>query len=147
MKPAEQAVESDEAGLEREDAVELCRERGLALRGWTLAIGFEIAVERPDRGAHGGLGGAVLRREGVELVNQAFGMDPAQGMPADIELAGVVADDDALAQETVGLDAAPQRALGGDQHRVGIDLEGRDPELLKVCVPGRLIGEAAVAMW
>jgi len=27
---------------------------------------------------------------------------------ADIELAGVVADDDALAQETVGLDAAPK---------------------------------------
>jgi hypothetical protein len=30
-------------------------------------------------------------------VNQALGMDPAQAMPADVELAGVVADDDALA--------------------------------------------------
>jgi len=37
-------------------------------------------------------------------------------------------------------------ALGGDQHGVRIDLQGRDAELLKVRVPGRLIGEAAVGM-
>jgi hypothetical protein len=30
--------------------------------------------------------------EGVELVDQAFGMDPTQGVTADRELAGIVAD-------------------------------------------------------
>src|ERR1700693_3719784 len=70
MKPAEQAVEGDEAGVEREDAVELCRQGGLARRAWMLAIVFEIAVERPDCGAAAVLGEAVLVRESVELVNQ-----------------------------------------------------------------------------
>jgi hypothetical protein len=63
-----------------------------------------------------------LIREGIELVNQALGMNPAQAMLADLELSGVVADDHALAQEAVVLNAAPQRTFGGDQHRVGIDL-------------------------
>jgi hypothetical protein len=49
-----------------------------------LAIAFEIAVECPDCGAHGGLGGAILLRESVELVNQAFSkpaMCSAPGSP------------------------------------------------------------------
>src|SRR5260221_3916252 len=50
-------------------------------------------------------------------------LNPAQAMLADIELPGVVADDHAVAQETVGLNAAPQRAFGGDQHGVRIDLQ------------------------
>src|ERR1700688_3069614 len=74
-------------------------------------------------------------------------MDPAQAMLADIELAGVVADDHGVAQEAVGLDAAPQGAFGGDQHRIGIDLEGGDAELFKMRVPGPLVGEAAVGMF
>jgi hypothetical protein len=60
MKPAEQAVEGDEAGVESEDAVELCRESGLAWRGWGATVGLDIAIELPDRRADGGLGGAVL---------------------------------------------------------------------------------------
>jgi hypothetical protein len=60
----------DEAGLEREDAVEFCRERGLGRRGSRATVGLEIAMELPDRGADGDGGGAVLVREGVELVNE-----------------------------------------------------------------------------
>jgi hypothetical protein len=45
-------------------------------------------------------------------------MNPAQGVAADIELAGIVAEDDGLGQEAVRLDAAPQRALGGEADRV-----------------------------
>ena len=60
----------DEAGLERDDAVELRCEGGLARRGWRATVGFEIAIELPDRRADGGLGEAVVVREGVELVNQ-----------------------------------------------------------------------------
>jgi hypothetical protein len=44
MEPCQQAVESDETGLAREDAVEACAQGGLALPGGMLAIGFEIAI-------------------------------------------------------------------------------------------------------
>jgi hypothetical protein len=40
-------------------------------------------------------------------------MNPAQAMLTDLELSGVAADDHAVAQETVVLNAAPQRAFGG----------------------------------
>jgi hypothetical protein len=49
------------------------------------------------------LGGALLMREGVELVNEALGMDPAQAVLADIELTGVVADDNGVGQKAVRL--------------------------------------------
>ena len=97
MKPREQAVEGDEAGFAGEDAIERGFEISLALGGGRATIGLEIAVELPDGGAHACLGGAVLIREGVEPVNQALGMNPAQAMLADLELSGVVADDHALA--------------------------------------------------
>ena len=79
-------------GLAREDAVEPCPQGGLALRGRMLAIGFEIAIEPPDQRARSALSLALFIREGVELVNEALGMDPAQAMRADVELPGVIAD-------------------------------------------------------
>jgi hypothetical protein len=88
-----------------------------------------------------------LIREGVEPVNQALGMNPAQAMLADLELSGIVADDHALAREAVVLDAAPQCAFGGDQHRVRIDLEGGDAELFQMRGPRRLIGEIMIGMF
>jgi hypothetical protein len=57
-------------------------------------------------------------------------------VPADIELTDVVADDHRVAQQAVGLDAAPQGAFGGNQHRIGIDLEGGDAEFFKMRFPG-----------
>src|SRR5260370_33427345 len=42
-------------------------------------------------------------------------------MLTDGELAGVVTDNPPLTQKLVRLDAAPQRALGGDLYRVGGD--------------------------
>ena len=74
-------------------------------------------------------------------------MNPAQAVLANIELPGIVADDYTVAQKAVGLDAAPQRAFGGDQHGVRIDLQGRDAELFQVRRPGLLIGEVAVGMF
>ncbi len=41
-----------------------------------------------------GLRGPVLLGESVKLVDEPFAMDPAQGVAADVELAGVVAEDD-----------------------------------------------------
>ena len=85
MKPCEQAIERDEAGLAGEDAIELGFQIGLALRRGRTTVDLEIAIELPDGGAHARLGGTVLIREGVELVNQTLGMNPAQTMLADIE--------------------------------------------------------------
>ena len=62
----------------------------------------------------------LLIREGVEPVDEPLGMDPAQAVLADIELTGLVADDDGVGQEAMRLDAAPQGALGRDQNRVGV---------------------------
>jgi hypothetical protein len=83
VKPREQTVEGDEAGFAGEDAIELGFQNSLALRGRRATAGLELAVELPDGGTHGGLVGAVLVREGVELVNQAPGMNPAQAMLTD----------------------------------------------------------------
>ena len=90
VEPREQTVEGDEAGLAREDAIEPRPHCGLALFGGSATIGLEFTIEVPDQLADSGLGSAVLVGEGVELVNQALGMNPAQAMLADIELTGVV---------------------------------------------------------
>jgi len=66
------------------------------------------------------------------LWNQTLGMDPAQAVLTDVELPGIIADNHGVGQEAVRLDAAPQRSLGGDQHRIGVDLQSRDAELFKV---------------
>ena len=79
VEPREQTVEGDEAGLAREDAVEPRPQCGLALFAGSATIGLEIGVELPDQLADGGLGGAVLIGEGVELVNQALGNEPSTG--------------------------------------------------------------------
>src|SRR5580700_554060 len=99
VEPCEQTIEGDKAGLALEDAFEPCPQGGLALFGGSAAIGLEIAVELPDQLADGGLSGAVLVGESVELVNQALGMDPAQAVLADVELTGVIADDHGVGQE------------------------------------------------
>ena len=80
---AEQAVEGDEAGLAREDAVEPRPQGGLALAGRMLAIGFEIAIEPPDQRAHSALGLTLLIGEGIELVNEVIAITLAQTRLSD----------------------------------------------------------------
>ncbi len=87
----EQAVESCEAGLVAEDAIEPRRQGRLARRGRMAAPSLETAVEPPDQAADAALRGALGVGERIEFVDQTFGMDPAEAMLADIELAGVVA--------------------------------------------------------
>ncbi len=84
--------------------------------------------------------------ERIEFVNQTFGVDPAQAMLADIELAGVVADDHSVGEQAMRLDAAPQSAFGGDQHGIGMDLQGGDAGPLQMSVPRCAIGEDAILM-
>src|SRR5262249_46691113 len=96
MESFEQAVERDEAGLTREDAIEPRHQGRFALFGWREAIGLEIAVEAPNQAADVALGFAVLIGEGIKLVNEALGMDPTKSVFTDVELAGVIADDDGI---------------------------------------------------
>src|SRR5258707_1149567 len=144
MEPRKQAVEGDEAGLAREDAIEAGLQGGLTRRGRTLAIGFEIAIEAPDQRADAAVGDGLLIREGVELVNEALGMNPAQAVLADIELTCIITDDDGVGQKAMCLDAAPQGALSGDHDGIGIDRESRDAEPIEMGGPGGLIGEGFV---
>jgi len=67
-------------------------------------------------------------------------------MLADIELAGVVADDHGVGEQAMRLEAAPQSAFGGDQRGIGMDLEGADAEPVQMSVPRRPIGEDAIGM-
>ena len=83
--------------------------------------------------------------EGVELMHEPLGMDPAQAVAADIELAAIVADDGGVGEQPVRLDAAPERPLGRDQPRIGRDLEGGDAEPVKMGPPCRLVGEVLVS--
>lgn len=46
----------------------------------------------------------------------------------------------------MGGDGAPQGALGGDHHRVGMNLEAGDAQGVEMSIPRRLIREAAVKM-
>ena len=70
----------------------------------------------------------------------------AQGVMADRELAGIITDQHGIRQKAVGLDAAPQRPLGGDQRRVGGHPQRRDAEPVEVPLLGGLIGEVPVGM-
>jgi len=114
---ASKTVEGGEAGLAAEDAIEPRRQGRLARRGWMAAPSLETAVEQPDQAADAALRGALGVGERIELVNQALGMNPAEAMRADIELAGVVADDHGIGEQAMRLDAAPQSAFGGESAR------------------------------
>ena len=72
---------------------------------------------------------------GDELVDEPLGVDPAQRVDADAELAGVVGDDDGLAEQALGLDRAPQRRFAGHAHRVGRDPQIGEAERAQVAHP------------
>src|ERR1700724_1048864 len=141
MKPCEQTVEGDESGLAREDAVEACPQGSLALPARISAIGFEVAIERPDQFTNAGLRFALLIGEGIECVNETLGMNPAQAMLADIELTGGITDDHRVGQKAMRYDAAPQGSFGGNHDGIGMDLESQDAKPVEMRSPGCLIGE------
>lgn len=81
-------------------------------------VRLEIGIEGPDKLAHVLLGGMLLIRGGVQFMDQPFRMYPAQSVPADGELSGIVAQQHGIVQEAMRVDAAPLSPLGGDLHRV-----------------------------
>ena len=88
--------------------------------------------------------------ESVQLMHQPFRMNPAQRVPADVELTGIVAQHHGVLQKPLRVDAAPLSPFGGDQHRVLDDrqtgLRGRDDaKPVQMRLPCRLIDEARLA--
>jgi hypothetical protein len=146
VQPLEQTIERDEAGASAEDALEPGKQFATALCGGFAAIRLEVSIEPPDQRADAFLRGTVQIGEHVEFVDQPFCMHPTQRMPADGKLASVVTDDHHIAQQSVRLDAAPQRAFGGDAGRVGRDLQGADAKAVEMHPPGSLIGELRLPM-
>ena len=71
-------------------------------------------------------------------MHQSLCMDPTQRMSANGKLTGIIADDDGVAQEAVGMNAAPQCALGRDLHRVWSDVQSTDAEAVEMRLPGEL---------
>ena len=88
----------------------------------------------------------VLVGEGIELMDQPLGMNPAQAVGADLELPGIVAHDHGAGEQAMGLDAAPERPFGSDLDRIGRHVERCDGELLQMGLPRSLVGEALVRM-
>src|SRR5215472_4556869 len=146
MQPRQEAIEGDEAGAALEDAIKTDLHLGLAAARGLLFVGDEVAVEPPDQGANPLLGHASVLGECVELVDETLGMHPAQGMAPDIELPGVVTDDDSIVQKTMRLDGAEQGSLGGDAHRIGCDGKRGDAEPLKMRHPGLGIGKVPLRL-
>ena len=123
MKTSEQPIEGGKAGLSLEDAVKSGAQGGPSCRRRIAAVGLQIGVEPPDQAAHPLLGSAMVVGEGIELVDQPLGMDPAQSMAANLELSGIVADNHSVLDQAMRLDAAPQRAFGCNQRGIRRDLE------------------------
>jgi len=77
VQTREQPVEGREPGAATEDAVEPGAELAFPSPAGIALVDLEIGVEPPDQGAQALLGGVLLVGEGVELVDQTLGMDPA----------------------------------------------------------------------
>src|SRR3954470_8368653 len=101
MQPRQQPIEADEAGAAHKDAVEARPQLAAPTCCWCGTIGLEVGIEPPDQAAHLLLGGALLVSESLQLVHQPLGMDPAERVIADVELAGIVTDDHRLVEEAM----------------------------------------------
>src|SRR5271165_294582 len=146
MQPRQQAVQHNEAGAAEEDAVEPCTQCGTPARTGPEPVSLETGVETPDLAANPRLSGTMLVGKRVQLVHQPFRVNPAQRVPADVELPGIVAQDHRVAEELVRLNAAPQGALGGDPHGVGRDIQRGEAEPVEMRQPRGLIGEAGLRL-
>ena len=141
MQPRQQAIQRDEAGAATEDPVEPRAQCEALTPAGIVTIRLEAGVEVPNQTSNLLLRGALGIVESVQLVHQPFGVHPAQGVSADVELPGVIAQDHGLAQAPVGVDAASQRALGGEPHWVWRDTQRGQPEPVEMRQPARMIGK------
>ena len=146
MQPFQQPVEHNKAGALLENGVKAqAQVKGAAGRGLAL-VAEKIAVQSPDQSPDFFLRPPVVVGYGRELVDQPLGMNPAQDMMSDIELAGIVAGDDAVAQKTMRLDRPPKGSFSGDFHWLGHDSEPCNAEALQMRRPCGGIGKMLAGM-
>src|SRR5271166_1108576 len=107
MQSRQQAVQRGEAGAAAEDAIKPGTQGERPALAGPGPVSFEIGIEFPDQTTNALLSGAVLVSERVQLMHQSFRVNPAQRVPTDIELAGVITQHDCITQEFVRLNAAP----------------------------------------
>ncbi len=112
VEPRQQPVQGGEVGAGREDVVETPDKLASPPPGRPLAVGLEVGVEPLDPRPDPLLGLGLPSGEAVQPVHQPLGVDPAERMIPDLELPGVVAEDDAARQQPMAGDAAPERAQG-----------------------------------
>src|SRR5215218_103269 len=137
VQPREQPVQDDKAGPPPKDPIKPHAQFAPSSRDWLSPVSLEVTVEPPDQRSQVLLRPALVIGEGLELVHEALGVHPAQRMAPHQKLARIVADDHRLGQEAVGFDRTPERALGGDAHRIGTDLQIGDTKPFKMGLPGR----------
>ena len=118
MQSSQQSIQRDEAGAAAEDAIEPGTQRQATALAGVGPVNPEIGIEAPDQPAHALLSGTLQICESIQLVHQPFRMDPAQGVPADGELPGIVAQHHGIVQEAMRVNAAPLSPLGGNLHGV-----------------------------
>src|SRR5712691_8007675 len=139
MQSGEQSIEGGKVGAPLEDTVEADAQLCPPPRRGIGFVGLEVAVKPPDERAQALLRRALKVGEGVELVDEALGMHPAQPMSTEIELSGVIADHRRRTQQTMRPHASPQGAFGGDGDRVVTALERGNAEPVEMPLPGLAI--------
>ena len=146
-QPPQLVVEAGIAGPPSEDLVEARRQRLAARTAGGLPVGREIPVVAPDifqRRIHPRAPELVA---GLLLADQPLGVDPAQSMGiADIELAGIVAQDHGFGNAPGLGDRAPVRALRGDLHRIRKSFDAVNAECGQMRPPRLAVGKAPLPM-
>jgi len=108
MTALEQAVERGVAGAAAlEDAVEAGAQDLGPFGARRELVVFQATIEPPDHPLGDLDGVALLVVAKNELVDEPFGVNPAQPVDADAKLAGVVGNDDRVLQQTLMMDRAP----------------------------------------
>jgi len=125
VQPGQKPVQSNKAVAAPKYPVEAGPQGGSACRAGVALVELERLIVAPDQATHALLDGAAMLSEGVQLVHRPLRVDPAQAvLPGierpDIELPGIerpgierpgiVADDRGVAEQAVGLNAAPKCA-------------------------------------
>ena len=104
-----------------------------------VLVELEIGVEPPDQLALQIDQAVLLVGDADDPAEMALGVDPAQGVLENVELAGLIGDDHRVGEQAAGDDRADHGRLGDPPA-----LTGAEVEAVQVGLPRRLVGKAPV---
>ena len=139
-------VEHDVAGLVGEDPVKAHPQAPGAPWIGVALIGLQVGIEPPDQAALEIDGAAMRGTQRLQLMDEPFGIHPAQGMVADPELAGTIGDDHRVTQQVLVAYRPPECGFGGDLERIGGDLERIEAEPVQMRVPDGFVAKAGLGV-